>query len=96
MKTLHLKTLVPNLSSNDAGLQLFLIIDKSFVNNEKVILQIDSDISMSSSFLNSSIGAFLEKYGLEKFKTHFKFKGSRTQYERFVNYINTYAETYLA
>lgn len=96
MKTLDLNTLVPDLSSNASGFKLFILLDQSFSNSETVILHVNNDSSISSSFLNSSIGSFIEKHGLNALKSSIKFKGTRTQYDRFVSYINSYSKIYHA
>lgn len=96
MKTLILKDIVQNSSSNNQGAVLFDYLNNAFVNGESLILEVSSDLSMSSSFLNTSIGCFLDKYGIMSFKKTVKFKGSKNQFSRLSHYIKSYSEIYLA
>ena len=96
MKHLILKDVVRNSSSNEEGLVLFNILKNAYLSNTKIVLHIDSHLSMSSSFLNTSIGEFLDEYGLDNFKETVKFKGTKLQFERLKNYINKYNSLYLA
>lgn len=96
MKTIILKSIVKNSSSNEQGALLFDVLQKFYLNNDSIILEVDSDLSMSSSFLNSSFGMFLDSYGLENFKKTIKFKGTKTQFARVSDYINDYSELFLA
>lgn len=94
MKTLILKNIVKNSSSNEQGMVLFDALQNAYLNKDSLILYVDSDLSMSSSFLNSSIGLFLDKYGLANFKQTVKFKGSKNQFSRLSDYINKYSDLY--
>jgi len=96
MKILILKDLLDNTSSVDQGLLLFLELKKSYEKSEEVILEVDKNLLLSSSFLNSSIGAFLDDYGLISFRKTVKFKGSKNQFNRLKKYIDSYASLYLA
>jgi len=96
MKTLILKNIVKNSSSNEQGVILFDSLQNAYLNKRPIILFVDSDLSMSSSFLNSSIGMFLDKYGLSNFKETVKFRGSRNQFSRLSDYITKYNNIYLA
>ncbi|UAM98379.1 STAS-like domain-containing protein [Polaribacter litorisediminis] len=96
MKTIVLKNIVRNSSSNEEGLILFDLLRDAYLKNEQILLDVDSNLAMSSSFLNTSIGSFLDNYGFSKFKETFKFKGSKSQFERLNNYISNYKELYLA
>ncbi|MFD0993777.1 hypothetical protein [Tenacibaculum geojense] len=96
MKTLVLKNIVRNSSSNKEGLVLFDALQKAYLNEEQLLLYVDSDLSMSSSFLNTSIGSFLDKYGYINFKETVRFKGSKNQFLRLKSYINSYKDLYLA
>lgn len=95
MKTLILKDLVKDSSSNEQGMILFESLQDAYLSNSTLILYVDSDLSMSSSFLNTSIGQFLDKYGLSSFKETVKFKGSKSQFLRLTDYISKYNTIYL-
>lgn len=94
MKTLILKNIVKNSSSNEQGMILFDSLQDAYLSKDSLILYVDSNLSMSSSFLNSSIGLFLDKYGLNSFKQTVKFKGSKNQFLRLSDYINKYSSLY--
>ncbi|GAA5224676.1 STAS-like domain-containing protein [Membranihabitans marinus] len=95
MNILILKDVVINSSSNEEGTVLFEKLEEAYLSNNPLILQVGSDMSMSSSFLNTSIGLFLEKYGLDNFKKTVKFKGSKNQFLRLSDYIDKFNELYL-
>ena len=94
MKTLILKDIVKDSSSNEQGMILFDSLQNAYLSKNSLILQVDSDLLMSSSFLNTSIGQFLDKYGLNSFKQTVKFKGSKNQFSRLLDYINKYSSLY--
>jgi hypothetical protein len=96
MRTLILKNLVINTSSNTEGVVLFNELKDAYLHKEIITLDIDGNLSLSSSFLNSSIGSFLEMYGLTEFKSIVKFRGPKSQFEKISEYINNYSELYLA
>ncbi|WP_289042270.1 DUF4325 domain-containing protein [uncultured Zobellia sp.] len=96
MKTLILRDIVDNSSSVEQGMVLFNHLKSAYNNGHTIILQVDSDLSLSSSFLNSSVGEFLDAYGFSNFRNTLKFKGSKTQFQRFNKYIQEYKDLYLA
>lgn len=89
-----LNSLVDNCSSNSQGVKLFKALDSAVKNNDEVIIVVDNNCSLSSSFLNSSIGSFLEKYGIDLFKSKVKFKGSKNQFNRVSEYLNKFSAVY--
>jgi len=91
---LNVKSLVTDTSSNAAGHILFNMLEKYVEFNQEVTLEIDSDLTLSSSFLNTSIGEYLDKYGIEAFKKNIKFKGNRNQFNRILIYISNYEKLY--
>ncbi len=95
MATLILNEIVTNASSNSEGEKLFMALSSMYKKGERVELVVDNNASMSSSFLNSSIGMFLEEHGLNAFKHTFKFRGSQNQFSRLSNYIKRFSETHL-
>jgi len=96
MKTLNLKELVTNSSSVKEGSILFNHLKEAYLREEVILLEVDTELSLSSSFLNASIGAFFDDYGFENFKKTVKFKGSKTQFNRLSRYIDNYKQLYLA
>jgi hypothetical protein len=95
MNTLVLKDLIKDTSSNEQGEILFNLMKKYFNSSESFILEVDTDLSLSSSFLNSSFGQFLDLYGLISLKKIIKIKGSKFQFQKISTYIESYNEIYL-
>ena len=96
MRVLVLDNLFDNTSSVEQGMILYFELKKSFEKKEQILLDVGSNLLMSSSFLNTSIGAFLDDFGIEEFKKTVKFKGSKSQFERIGKYIKSYQNLYLA
>lgn len=94
MHTLTLKSLVSDSSTNEQGFVLFSVFKQAHLKKENIILQIDSDTPMSSSFLNTSIGNFIDTYGINSLKETVKFKCTRNQFTRLSSYIEKYLKTY--
>lgn len=96
MKNILLKDTSHSFSSNKDGLILFNIFEKTIKEKSSILLEIDHEIAMSSSFLNSSFGEILSLYGLDVLKSHIKIKTSKNQFERISNYISKYKRIHLA
>ncbi len=94
MKLITLNNIVDNCSSNVEGVKFFNALDNAFKVDNKVIIVVDNNSSLSSSFLNSSIGMFVEKYGIDFFKENIKFQGSKNQFTRISNYLNKFSSLY--
>ena len=94
MKLITLNHIVDNCSSNVEGVKFFNALDSAIKDDNKVIIVVDNDSSLSSSFLNTSIGMFVEKYGIEFFKKNIKFQGSKNQFSRISNYLNKFSSVY--
>lgn len=91
---LVLSHIVNNSGSNLEGLKLFEALENAIRYDDDVILVVDNDASLSSSFLNSSIGLFLEKYGMDFFKGKIRFKGSKNQFKRISKYLEKFSSVY--
>ena len=94
MTTINLKNYMNTQGISNAN-SLYLLLEKSFLDNEKLLLLIDNDTPVTSSFLNPSIGLFLDNYGLDGFKNTVRFRSTKTQFERFSNYVKKYNEIFL-
>ena len=92
MDTLILKTIIEDTSSNSEGLVLFSRLKNAYLSDSPIVLVVDSELHMSSSFLNTSIGYFLEEYGMSNFKKTVRFQGSKIQFDRLSKYINSCLE----
>lgn len=85
---------IGNTSSNEDGTKLFEFLKNAVDKNESIIIEINPSLSMSSSFLNTSIGYFLDNFGKEMFFRTVKFKGSKKQFERLNDYLVKYIKAY--
>ena len=94
MRTLVIRDLVENTSSNEQGLILYHELKRAFQKAEKIILKIDSTMSLSSSFLNSSLGSFMDEFGLQALKSNIKIQGPKSQFDRLADYVNRYSKIY--
>lgn len=90
----QLKEYVTNTDTNIEGVKLFCLLDRLMSNSNPFILEIENDMSLSSSFLNSSFGNIIDKYGYIKLKEHLKIKTNKSQFIRLSNYLNKYNELY--
>lgn len=89
---LILNRLVENCSSNVEGVKLLNALEDAWEANDTILIVANENAALSSSFLNSSIGAFIEKYGLDVFRSKIKFKGSKTQFGILSTYIKKHTE----
>lgn len=90
MCTIVLKNII-NTASNlpDAGSILFDRINDAFMSKEKVIIDMEDITSLSSVFLNTSIGKVIDVYGISKLKQDVSFsKITRQQAERLKEYLS--------
>lgn len=90
MKNLVLSNFVNNTSSNEEGDKLFIALNELLHDNEGIIIVVDHNSALASSFLNSSIGQFLDRYGFELFQQRIKFQGNKNQFSKLKNYISEY------
>lgn len=89
MKTVLIKDLVKGTSTNVEALPLFLEMKTAIENETLITLSFANIDYVSSSFLNSSIGEFIEQYGFDVFAKNVKFTGCNKD---LANMIKTYVE----
>jgi hypothetical protein len=94
VKNISLKQIVTNTETNVEGVKLYCVLENSLKQNIVFILEIEGDMSLSSSFLNSSLGNLIDNYGFETLKNHLKLKCNKPQYERINFYLNKYKNLY--
>jgi STAS-like domain of unknown function (DUF4325) len=66
--TLKIMDIVTGTATNDEGMLLFFELDKHLSIGQKVRLSMLEATPFSTSFLNSSIGDVIDKYGYEHFR----------------------------
>ena len=71
MNYFHVKSLCKATSTNNDAVPLFMALCENSASDKNEIDFKDIDF-VSSSFLNSSIGLFIENYGLDTFKSTMK------------------------
>ena len=72
MNTIIIKNVTSGTLSNTEGAILFCAIDFALKSNIPVLLSFESINTISSSFLNSSIGNIVDKYGFTILKDNLK------------------------
>lgn len=65
---IQLMDVVSGTSTNADGLALFIFLDEALSQNQKVRLSFLNATPFASSFLNSSFGNLVEKYGIDQFR----------------------------
>lgn len=93
-KNISLKSIVLNTDTNVEGIKLYCVIEKSLKQNNIFILEIEDDMPLTSSFLNSSLGNVIDNYGYSLLKNHLKLKCNKNQYDRVIKYLFKYNEIY--
>jgi len=73
---------VSGTSTNIEGCSLYTVLSKEIEKGNIVKLSLHESTPMSSSFMNSSFGELVDKYGIDKFKAHI----------RLINYLPSHAE----
>jgi dissimilatory sulfite reductase (desulfoviridin) alpha/beta subunit len=91
---INLESQIGKTSNNEDGLRLFELLEEGYLNDSEVILVVSHFLPLSSSFLNTSIGMFLEKYGFDSFKKKIKIRSNKSQFERIRDYIYNYINIY--
>jgi hypothetical protein len=79
---INLMDKVNGTSTNIEGLTLYAILSREIESGNIIKLSLKESTPMSSSFLNSSFGELVDRYGLDVFKKHI----------RLINYTTSQAE----
>lgn len=96
MKTIILKDVLSVKSYPDAGDYIFNDIKDCILMNDKVIFDMSEVLSVPTMFLNTSFGAIIDEFGVQKLKSSIGFKNiSKTQVERIQKYISDYYQVYI-
>ena len=89
-----LSSIVSNTDTNTEGIKLFCVISKAIKDNDLLIIEIDSNMSLTSSFLNSALGEIIDNYSLDILKSSLKIVSSKTQFDRINSYLTKYNNIY--
>jgi hypothetical protein len=71
---------------------LFYDFLKNHAVNNNVIITIPGHLIISSSFLNSSIGKFIDVFGLDKFRKNVRISCNQNIYYQLKKYIDYYSD----
>lgn len=88
--------IVSNSSTSEEGEKLYAAMVHEYNKRDRIVLIVDNDASMSTSFLNSSVGMFLENFGFDAFKSTVQFKGTQNQFNRLLRYVEKYKQAHLS
>jgi STAS-like domain of unknown function (DUF4325) len=79
---------VTGTATNTEGIALFNSIDKYLSYGQKIRLSFDGSTPFSTSFLNSSFGELIDKYGIDKIKSMIIYSNIKpSQIKRIQNYF---------
>ncbi|MDI5894139.1 STAS-like domain-containing protein [Flavobacterium algoritolerans] len=91
---ISVKNIVSNTETNVEGIKLYCVLDKSLKEKHIITLEIENDMQLTSSFLNSSLGNIIDNYGFNILKSNLKLKCSKAQYNRLSSYLYKYNDIY--
>lgn len=96
MQTITIKQYVTKYNDfSKAGTDIFDVASSAILGGEEVLLDMKGQDSVSTVFLNASIGRLIDQFGVEKVKKNLKFANLlRTQMERIRKYFEDYQELY--
>lgn len=94
LNNIQLKSIVLNTDTNVEGIKLYCIIVSSLKQGNPFVLEIEDDMPLTSSFLNSSLGNIIDEYGYSVLKSHLKLKCNKNQLDRVRKYLFKYNEIY--
>lgn len=85
-----INNIVKNTYINSEGEKLYYALFDFMRNNQKVEISFVGLTPMSTSFLNSSVGALIDEFGVEKFKSLVKpVEITKSQAETLINYLQS-------
>ena len=88
ISTIRLMDIVSGTSTNAEGLLLFNVLDNILLTSQKVRLTLDGATPFSTSFLNSSIGCLVDKYGIEATRKRLVFLNlTKSQIKKMTSYF---------
>jgi hypothetical protein len=94
MKTIKVKDITKGTFTNEDGLSVYNAIYSTISENDCIILSFEGITSLSSSFLNSSIGEIIEEFGFDFLKNKIKITKYTPQLSVLIqNYIKSYSKT---
>lgn len=90
---INIKDVVADTIKNEEGLKLFQLLNCYLASGNVVYLSLKNANPMSSSFMNSSFGEVIDKYGLDVFKSLVKIQDYKASDAILIkDYINRYSD----
>ncbi|GAA3643734.1 STAS-like domain-containing protein [Flavivirga jejuensis] len=90
MKTINILNITQKTSSNSDGDILYSYLSDNAV-SDQVIIELNGSLNLSSSFLNSSVGKFIDVFGLDTFKQNVKLKTNKNTFSLISKYVQAYS-----
>jgi hypothetical protein len=89
MTKINLLDITPRTSINIEG-DIFYNFLKDNAINDTVVIYIPGNLAISSSFLNSSIGKFIDIFGMDKFRSNVKISSNKNIFVQIKKYVDFY------
>lgn len=86
-----LQSITQSTSNNFDGDILYNFLIQNAVNNQ-VVINIHGNFILSTSFLNSSFGRYIDDYGIDLFKMNIKIKTNVNTFGRLKDYVDVYSQ----
>ncbi|ASV30636.1 STAS-like domain-containing protein [Maribacter cobaltidurans] len=87
----NILSITSNTSTNLDG-DLFFDFLKDNAVNDTVIVSIPGHVNLSSSFLNSSFGKYIDVFGMSKFKQNIKVSCNQSIFKQIKKYVDFYSD----
>lgn len=85
-----IKIIDKNTSTNRDGDQLYYYLVDN-ISNDQILLHFLPDVTLTSSFLNSSFGKFIDVFGLDNLKAKIKIKTNKSTFFVISKYLDNYS-----
>lgn len=96
-RKIEIRKIVNNTGSNSEGYQLFLQLCNFLEHDETIHLSLKESTPFSTSFLNSSFGLLVEKYGIKKVRDKIKLTDYKLKMAMSIkSYLENLEQLYLA
>lgn len=88
-----IKVIDRNTSTNKDGDQLYhFLVDN--ISCDKITIHFSPEITLTSSYLNSSFGKFIDVFGVDKLKAKVRIKTNKSTFSVISKYLENYSHVY--
>lgn len=92
-KVISLKDILDKSDYPNAGSRIFTIMDEFANSSEVIVLDMEGVVSIPTMFMNTSLAAYIDKYGVKELRERLRFRNiSKAQAERVIKYLSDYEE----